>query len=242
MFRLSVCPHDTAKNVAGWFFFNTYLQRNLGVDIHFEPRDGFLEERELVLKGGYQIVYANPYSAAVFKTLLGYLPVAKPRGIFDETFLVGKEDQNGLEQRPLLIASATDKVIVHAQGISLLEKLGVPLSDCEFQYTGTHIKSVQALIQDKTDLCFVFNETWNGLSKSTSQGLKVIAETSSQQAYHCLCILPVWNEKSEKIQQLLCTMQNNDQGKRVLDELKFSQGFEPIDPSGLDEMIKLLNL
>jgi hypothetical protein len=24
--RMSVCPHDTARNVYGWFFINSYLQ------------------------------------------------------------------------------------------------------------------------------------------------------------------------------------------------------------------------
>jgi len=217
------------------------LQRNLGLDIHFEPGNDFMEERELVLKGGFQIVYANPFSAVVFKTSLNYIPVARPIGLFDETILVAKEDPDSLLHRPLQIASATDKLIVHALGFSLLEKLGIPLSDCEFQFTGTHLKSIQYLIQDKVDLCFVFNETWNGLSNPARQGLKVIAETSSREAYHCFFVLPEWSDKFEKIQELLCNMQNNEQGKRVLEELKLLNGFEPISPSSLDGMINLVN-
>ena len=34
-FKLSVCPHDTAKNLLGWFTLNTYLQRKLGTEFHF---------------------------------------------------------------------------------------------------------------------------------------------------------------------------------------------------------------
>ena len=41
-YKLSVCPHDTAKNLLGWFTLNTYLQRKLGTGIHFEPQDNFL--------------------------------------------------------------------------------------------------------------------------------------------------------------------------------------------------------
>ena len=48
-FQLSVCPHDTAKNLLGWFTLNTYLQRKLGIGIHFEPQDNFLVERQRVL-------------------------------------------------------------------------------------------------------------------------------------------------------------------------------------------------
>jgi phosphonate transport system substrate-binding protein len=240
MFLFSVCPHDTAKNVAGWFFFNTYMQRNLGVDIHFEPRDNFLEERELVLEGGYQFVYANPFSAALFHDSLGFLPVAKPVGLYDQTVLVGKESQDNIQKRPLRIASATDKLIVHTQGLSQLEKLGVPLNECDFQFTGTHLKSLQSLIQDNADLAFVFAETWNGLSKSTTHGLSKVAETSSLEVFHCFCINPEWTDKQKRVQELLCTMHNNQQGKRILEELNFSKGLEPLDPTSLDGMVELL--
>ncbi|MEX8499460.1 hypothetical protein [Leptothrix ochracea] len=54
--HFSVCPHDTAKNVAGWFLINTYLQRRLDLAIHFEPCDNVNDEREQVLAGGYELV------------------------------------------------------------------------------------------------------------------------------------------------------------------------------------------
>lgn len=240
MFQFSVCPHDTAKNIASWFLFNTYMQRNLGVDIHFEPRDNFLEERELVLQGGYQLIYANPYSAVVFSTSLGYLPVARPAGLFDETVLVGMEKEDRTQKHPLRIASATDKLIVHTQGLTLLEKLGIPISACEFQFVGTHLKALQTLIQEKADLAFVFSETWNGLTRSTTQGLAVMAETSSREVFHCFSILPEWEDKLEKVQEILCRMHTDPQGKRILDELNFSSGFEPLNPTSLDGMIDLL--
>lgn len=240
MFLFSVCPHDTAKNLAGWFLFNTYMQRNLEVDIHFEPRDNFLEERALILKGGYQLVYANPFSAAIFNTTLGYLPVARPVGMTDNTVIVGKEGSDSLHQHPVRIASATDQLIVHAQGLSLLENLGVAQADREFQFTGTHLKSLQALIHDAADLAFVFAETWNGLSKSTTQGLTVLAETSNQEVFHCFCILPEWQDKLEKVQEVLCHMHENAQGKRILEDLKFPGGFEALQTSSLNEMIELL--
>ena len=50
-YRLSVCPHDTAKNIAAWFLINTYLQKRLGLSMRFEPSDNFHAEREQVLAG-----------------------------------------------------------------------------------------------------------------------------------------------------------------------------------------------
>ena len=48
-YQLSVCPHDTAKNLAGWFLINPYLPRQLGLAMRFEPCDNFNVEREQVL-------------------------------------------------------------------------------------------------------------------------------------------------------------------------------------------------
>ena len=89
-FKLSVCPHDTAKNLLGWFTLNTYLQRKLGAGIHFEPQDSFLVERQAVLDDSFQVVYANPYSALVFARGRGFVPVARPAGVKDETLVVAR--------------------------------------------------------------------------------------------------------------------------------------------------------
>ncbi len=89
-FKLSVCPHDTAKNLLGWFTLNTYLQRNLGTGIHFEPQDNFLVERQAVLDKPFHVVYANPYSALCFARDKGFVPVARPAGVVDETVVVRK--------------------------------------------------------------------------------------------------------------------------------------------------------
>jgi phosphonate transport system substrate-binding protein len=238
---LSVCPHVTAKHIAGWFVLNSYLQRNLNISIRFEPNDNFIEERNRVLNGGYSIVYANPFSAAVFIHKLGFVPVAKPVGVFDETILVGGLDQGIPARRPLRVASAADKLITHALGLSLLQAQNISSSDCEFQFVGSHLKAAQAVIEGRADLAFVFNETWNSLSESTRQPLAVIGQTSSKGAFHCFCIAPDLADRLEQVQTILCNMQNDAQGKKVLEDIHYAAGFEPMqqnDLAGLVDQLK----
>lgn len=239
-FRLSVCPHDTAKNSVGWFFLNTYLQRRLGCGIHFEPKDNFVKERSDVLEGGYHVVYANPFSAGVFGQQLGFIPVARPVGIFDETVLVRKANATLSTDRPVRIASATDKLIIHGLGLSLLPALGLDAARCEFEFVGTHVKAAQAVMQDKADLGFVYNETWNGLGHMTRDALTVVSETQSQQAYHCFCVSPEWADKREQLQSILCSMKSDPKGQQILDDLNFSAGFEAISASDLNSVLKLI--
>ncbi|MGC2165508.1 MAG: PhnD/SsuA/transferrin family substrate-binding protein, partial [Gallionella sp.] len=121
-FQLSVCPHDTAKNLAGWYFLNTYMQRRLGCGIRFNPQDNFIVEREAVLAGGYHLVYANPYSALEFSAKAGFTPVVRPVDVFDETLLVTKKGTNLAAIAKPRVSTATKGLIVHALGCTLLQK------------------------------------------------------------------------------------------------------------------------
>ena len=113
-FKLSVCPHDTAKNLLGWFTLNTYVQRNLGIGIHFEPQDNFLVERQEVLDNSFHLVYANPYSALCFAREKGFVPVARPSGVNDETLVVARA--GAVVPDAPRIASATTSSVGRACG------------------------------------------------------------------------------------------------------------------------------
>ncbi len=238
MYRLSVCPHDTAKYIAGWFFLNSYLQRSLNTPLRYEPQDDFIAERSAVLNGGYSIVFANPYSAALFIDRAGFLPAARPVGVFDETILVATLDQEIPSHRPLRVASAADKLITHSLGLSLLEAQGIPLSDCEFQLVGSHLKASQAVIEGKADLGFVYSITWSQLGEPTRSALRVVAETSNRQSFHCFCVGPELKDRLAEVQAVLCSMQNDDQGKKVLEDIHFPAGFEPLGLHDLDPLIE----
>lgn len=238
-FRFSVCPHDTAKNLAGWFLLNTYLQRRLGFGMHFEPSENFNVEREAVLAGGADFVYANPFSAWRFHVQRGFVPVAKPVEVCDETLLVARAGSPPDPAQGLTIASATDKLVVHFLGLTLLDELGWPLPKMNYNFVGNHLKAVQAVLAGKADAAFVFNETWHGLSASSRAQLQVLGETRSRQACHCFCIGPSLVDRLSDIQTILCTMHNDPAGRRVLEDLRF-QAFEPLAGDALTSLDRIL--
>ena len=236
--NFSVCPHDTAKNIFGWFLLNTYLQRKLKCSIHFEPCENFVEERGNVFGGEYQLVYTNPYSALLFCDELGFIPIARPIGVFDETCLVAKQDAD-LSAEKIKVAAATDQLIVYDLGLLLLGQQNIPQQRCDFSFVGTHLKAVQSVVRGDHDLAFVFNETWAGLTESTRTSLRLVAESSSHQAYHCFCVAPEWIDKREEFQGILCGMQNDPHGKQILDDLHI-QGFEALPVDALDALRALV--
>ena len=240
IYQLSVCPHDTAKNLAGWYLLNTYLQRNLGCDIHFNLQDNFIVEREAVLTGGYHVVYANPYSAMEFAEKLGFIPVARPVGVFDETILVIRKGTKPLELSSPKVATATKALIVHALGCMELRKQFKDTNACEFIISGNHMKAAQTVIKGEADIGFVFNETWHGMNATSRESLEVIGESREGYAFHCFCISPEWAEKKSRLLEILIGMQQDTNGgKRILEDLKF-KGFEPVPDNTIALLEKIV--
>ena len=236
-FQLSVCPHDTAKNLLGWFTLNTYLQRKLSIGIHFEPQDNFLVERQRVLDARFHVVYANPFSALCFARDKGFVPVARPAGVVDETLVVARAG-SPLPEAPL-VASATDKLVIHSLGLHVLESLGVDAGKAHFEFVGNHLNAVKAVIQGKADLGFVFNETWHGLSDATRGELQVLGESTDGLAFHCFMVGPEWADKRAQIQQVLCAMHEDPSGIKVLEDLHF-KAFEAVGDEIIAPLEKLL--
>jgi phosphonate transport system substrate-binding protein len=238
--QLSVCPHDTAKNLAGWYLLNTYLQRRLVCNIHFNLQENFIVEREAVLTGGHHLVYANPYSAMEFAEKLGFIPVARPIGVFDETVLVIRKGTKPLELATPNVSTATKGLIVHALGCMELRKLGKDPNACEFIISGNHMKAAQAVIKGDADIGFVFNETWQGMSAVSKESLEVIAESREGNAFHCFCICPEWaDRKSDLLKVLIGMQQDTNSGARILEDLKF-KGFEPVPDNTIALLEKIV--
>ena len=237
--HFSVCPHDTANNQVVWFTLNTYLQRKLEVRMRFEPESNLIKERETVLSQPHHVVYANPFSAVCFLEK-GYVPVARPIGLNDETLLIGKEDFDiAAAARPIKVASASDKLIIHPLGLTLLPGMGLSADDVTFDFCGNHMNAVKAVLNGTSQLGFVFNETWGALSKSTRATLKVLAETKDGKAFHCFMVGEEWKDRVTQVQQELCNMNTDPAGKSIIDELGFS-GIEAITPDALDAIKTLM--
>lgn len=236
-FRLSVCPHDTAKNLLGWFTLNTYLQRQLGVAISFAAEDNFLAERQKVLEQDFHIVYANPASALCFAREKGFVPVARPVGLFDEALVVAPA--GGATAQAPRIASATDQLIVHTLGLRILKSIGIDAGQADFVFTGNHLGAMKAVLQGEADLGFVYNETWSGVSEHTRAGLRVLGESKDGQAFHCFMVSPAWADKRAAAQSVLCAMHLDPAGQRVLKDLQFT-ALEPVNEAAIERLGELI--
>ena len=239
-YRLSVSPHDTAKNLAGWFLLNPYLQRRLGVAMRFEPSDNCQAGQDQGRAGGFHLAYAHPFSGLKYGHERGFVPVARPVGVYDETLLVSRQGAGLPAARPLRVASASEQLLVHVLGMALLEQHGLAGDDCRLQFTGNHVRAVQAVLEGRADVGFVYNETWHGLSASTREALEILSTTTRQVASHCFCVAPEWSERLDEVRDVLCNMGADPAGRKILDDLRIS-AFEAIAADALEPLANLVH-
>lgn len=73
-------------------FFNTWLQRQLDIHIHLELYSDFNSQREAFNRGEIDLIYANPFDAAVLVREQRLQAVAVPRGKSDEAVIAVSAD------------------------------------------------------------------------------------------------------------------------------------------------------
>ncbi|MEY4749083.1 MAG: hypothetical protein RIQ60_1297 [Pseudomonadota bacterium] len=238
--QLSVCPHDTARNLFGWYVLNTYLQRKLGEAIHFEPAANLLAERQAVLEGDFDLVYANPYSALLYMDRRGFVPVARVKDHSDEVVVVRARTAAVPDATARVrIASATDKLIVHLLGQALLPDLQIDPAQVDPVYTGTHPQAAQAVLKGEADYGYVFEETWRGMAASTRERLEVVAQSRDGTAFHCFCIGPAWAQRGDVVRSVLLDMNTDPKGRAILADLGFGE-LQAIGPQDLQPAGQLL--
>ena len=59
-FNFTVSPDFAPDHMSGWFYFNTWLQRQLGIEMHLELYDNFEDQRADIRAGKVDLIYAQP--------------------------------------------------------------------------------------------------------------------------------------------------------------------------------------
>lgn len=90
--ELTVSPDFSPEHIAGWYVFNTWLQRRLGERIHLELYEDFAAQRQAIAADKVDLIYANPYDAAMLVREKGFVAIAAPRDCPDEVVIAVPAD------------------------------------------------------------------------------------------------------------------------------------------------------
>lgn len=233
---------QSSQQLSGWYFMNTYLQRQLGRPIRFEPVHGSLGQSGTMLKGNPDIVFAKPFDACALMQQRGFVPLLRPKAMVDEICIASRANDPrqslaDFKSARVVVAASSDSFI-YLLGRFLLDESGVDSSGLEFVFAGTEVKATRMLIEEKADMLIMLSEAYRNLSGLVRSMTRLLDETDSCYAFPLLCCSPQLKSLHAGLKQVFCGMEDDPRGRLVLQDTLLTGWVDPME----DEIRMLLML
>jgi phosphonate transport system substrate-binding protein len=246
IYQMTVSPDFPAKRMPGWFIFNTWLQRMLDIRIHLELYSNFSHQHDAIAADRVDIIYANPYDAAMLVRSKGFLPIARPAGKSDEC-LIAVAEAAAFRQiedlRPPCRVASTNDPDVNMVGMIMLEPADLDRDTIQMVNVNSYPLVAKALMCGEADVGFFLEESFAELSGIVRRDLRPLATSRIDDIVHVLLIGPRLSARREDFCRILVAMAKGTtdavQGASMLDELGFSE-WEIVSQEDTEFMIDLM--
>ncbi len=241
-YQFTVSPDFGPDQLAGWHIFNTWLQRQLDTDIHFETFDDFDSQRQAIAEDKVDIIYANPYDASFLVREKNFIAVATPQKPDETTIIVPADSpvQNIEELAPGSKIVQTDDPDISMMGMMMLEPANLDTENTESITQDNYIQVAKALIQGKADIGFFMFDAFESLSGLVKNQLRPIVTSDIQVVFHALLIAPELNDRKDELGSKLAAMDTDPQGQNLLQSLGFNK-WAPMEKEEIEFMIDLID-
>lgn len=240
---MSVSPDFSPEHIAGWYIFNTWLQRQLSEHIHLELFQDFASQREVIQQNGIDLIYANPFDAAMLVREKNFVAIAAPRLHSDEAVLVVPVDSpvHKVEDlNPGTRTVSTDDPDVNLISMIMLEPADLSAENMVSQKVDTYVLVAKQLLQGKADVGFFLQDAFDDLSDMIRQQLRELIRSEIHDIRHVLLAGPRLQAHHATLSQLLTQMQDDKKGASVLKSLGF-HGWEIQEQEDTEFMIDLMD-
>ncbi|MEY2654530.1 MAG: hypothetical protein RLZZ524_1558 [Pseudomonadota bacterium] len=242
--QLSVSPDFSPDHIAGWYVFNTWLQRRLGERIHLELFENFESQRAAIEADRIDLIYANPYDAAMLVRQKGYVALAAPRNLPDEVVIAVPSDaavERVEDLRPGARLAVTSDPVVNLLGMITLASADLSAANTVQQTVGTYVLVAKQLVQGKADAGFFLARAYNSLSPVIRRQLKALVTSEIGDVRHVLLAGPRAAHLQAPLRELLPMMDApGSDGGAVLQALGL-EGFMAQDAEATEFMIDLMD-
>jgi len=240
---LTVSPDFTPKHIAGWYIFNTWLQLQTDLAIHLELYDSFKQQRNAISDDKIDLIYANPYDAAMLVREKSFTALVAPLSKADETIIACQKDYpisniEGLKENLNIIT--TDDPDVHLMGMMMLEPADLDEGNTNIKEVSSYVLVAKHLMQGNADIGFFLKDAYNDLSNLIKDELQVLIGSEIQIIRHILLASPRLEEHHDKLKNILTGMQSDPKGPNVLTSMGFS-GWEEQSQEDTEFMIDLMD-
>ncbi len=241
-FMFTVSPDFSPEHLSGWYIFNTWLQRQTDEAIHLEMFNDFDSQHQAIKENKIDLIYANPYDAAMLVRDKGFLPVAKPVGKSDEAIIAvaADSDINDVEELSVGIKVAyTDDPDVRLMGMIMLEPADLNNENITAVLSDSYAIVAKHLLKKEADAGIFLADAYDDLSNMIRSQLKVLVRSQISVIHHGLMIGPGLQHKRAEITRLLTSMQQDEKSTAVLKSLGFS-AWQPVEDEEMEFMIDLM--
>lgn len=240
---LSISPDFSPKHIAGWFIFNTWLQRQMNFGIHLELYDSFEQQREAFKRDELDLIYANPFDASFLVREKGFRAIAAPLHKSDETIIATSIDSPISDLESLKEGTriaATDDPDINMLGMIMLEPADLTDDTVDLHTVDTYVLVAKQLIDQKADVGFFLKESYDDLSDVIKKQLRILLASDIQVIRHVLLAGSRLADHHEQLTDALSNMQTDPKGAGVLQAMGLD-GWESQDQEDAEFMIDLMD-
>lgn len=241
-FNITVSPDFKPEKIAGWYIFNTWFQKKTGLSLHMELYNSFEEQNAAIHDGKVDLIYANPYDAAMLVNEYGFYPLVKPMGKTDECVIVTAADSDigCIEdlQENTVIATTGDPDI-NMIGMRMLEPADLDASNTMTEQVVSFVVVAKHVMNGNAHIGFFLKEAYDDLSDMIKSRLKVLVTSEISVIYHALMAGKKLADQRDMLMQTLLGMNADEKAKTILDDLGL-QGWEEMSEEDTAFMIDLM--
>lgn len=240
---MTVSPDFNINNVTGWFVFNSWLQKQLGENIHFEMFDKFNEQHKEIAGNKINLIYANPYDAAMLVREHGFRALVRPTNKPDEALIAVKIDspiRKVEDLKPGAIIATTDDPDVHMMCMIMIEPADLNKDNVTINCKDSYVVVARDLLRGKAHAGFFLADTFDELSDVIRSLLRVLVRSQIHVIHHVFLIDKSLAARSDDITTALLGMSESENGKRILSEIGI-QKWEKVEEEEVEFMIDLMS-
>jgi len=239
----TVSPDFTPDHLSGWYIFNTWIQRQTDTAIHLEMYNDFHSQREAIQNDKIDLIYANPFDAAMLVREKGFQPLVKAVGESDEA-IIAVSAENTVEDVAHLNegikVAYTEDPDVHLMGMIMLEPGDFDANNITPVLSDTYVLVAKHLLKGEADVGIFLAEAYDDLSSMIKKQLRELVRSQISVIHHSLMIGPKLIDKKEEFQKVLTEMHNDEKGQGVLKSLNFN-AWEKVEDDEMEFMIDLMD-
>ncbi len=240
--NLTVSPDFAPDRLSGWYIFNTWLARQLDTPVHLALYDDFAAQRAAIAADQVDIIYANPFDAAMLVREKGFVPLARPDGQCDEAVIAVEAAspwQCVEDLQPGIRIATTDDPHVHMMSMMMLESADLSQETVTFDACDSYVLVAKALLSGQAGAGFFLSAAFDGLSPVTRKRLRVLIRSQISVIEHVLLTGPGLGGQRQQLQSALLGMAQDTKGAGVLGSLGFD-GWQPVEQEDTEFMIDLM--